>query len=335
MGRKFESCIWSFYLAAKASKLRFTLNLFAYTLFSMNAVEIKDLFMVYPGGVKALEGASLTIKEGDFFALLGPNGAGKTTLINILTHLLLKTSGKVFVFGLDLDKDLMEIKKSIGLVPQEFNFDFFESVEEILIRQSGFYGVPRRAAKLRTEHILKKLHLWDKRKEAGGRLSGGMKRRLMIARALVHQPKLLLLDEPTTGIDVELRKITWQFLKELNASGTTIILTTHYLEEAEILCNHLAVINFGKIVKTLAIGELLAELEQEVFIVSLKQEISKELCNEKFPISRLDATTFEVKIRKPYTLNAFFEWLSENELESISIKNKSNRLESLLTGLTA
>jgi len=296
----------------------------------MHAVQIDDLSLVYPGGFQALDQISLVVSSGDFFALLGPNGAGKTTLIDILTHLLIKTAGRISVFGYDLEDNLNVIKRKIGVVPQEFNFNVFEKVGNILVKQAGFYGVAKSVAKKKADRLLRRLNLWDKRHEKSSRLSGGMKRRLMIARALVHDPKLLILDEPTAGVDIELRKSTWEFLQELNAQGTTIILTTHYLEEAEILCNRLAIMNLGKIVNVFDIDEFLSQMEKEVFIVSLKGQVSKQVTSDIFPIRFIDKTTLEVEIRRPYTLNAFFSWLSTHELESISIKNKSNRLENLL-----
>lgn len=295
----------------------------------MYAVEISDLSLTYPGGFQALSNINMYVKEGDFFALLGPNGSGKTTLLEILSHLLFPTNGRVQIFGLDFQKDPLQIKQMLGVVPQEFNLNIFATVEATLLKQAGFYGLRKKLAQKRVDLLLDQLQLTDKRDNRISQLSGGMKRRVMIARALVHKPKLLLLDEPTTGIDIELRKSTWTFLKELNDAGTTIILTTHYLEEAEILCNRLAVIQLGHIVKLLDIGQLLDQLHSELFIITLKDKLEGTLQNKKFPVRIINDTTVEIEVKKPHTLNALFAWLTTENIESISIQNKLNRLENL------
>ncbi|WP_373797084.1 ABC transporter ATP-binding protein, partial [Jeotgalibaca porci] len=234
-----------------------------------HALEITDLKKVYATGMEALKGIDLTVEEGDFYALLGPNGAGKSTTIGIVTSLVNKTAGQVKVFGYDIDTQLVQAKQQIGLVPQEFNFNPFETVEQIVVNQAGYYGVPRKEALKRSEKYLKQSNLWEKRHVRARMLSGGMKRRLMIARALMHEPKLLILDEPTAGVDIELRRDMWEFLRELNEHGTTIILTTHYLEEAEMLCRNIGIIQSGRMIENTSMKKLLAKLQYETFIFDL------------------------------------------------------------------
>lgn len=297
-----------------------------------HALEITGLHKVYKGGFTALKGIDLTVAEGDFFALLGPNGAGKSTTIGILTSLVNKTSGQVKVFGVDLDESLEEAKSYLGLVPQEFNFNQFESLTRILVNQAGYYGVERKVAFQRAEKYLKQLDLWDKRDEAARQLSGGMKRRLMIARALMHEPKVLILDEPTAGVDIELRRSMWDFLRELNKQGVTIILTTHYLEEAESLCRNIAIIDQGLIVKNTDMKSLLASLDVETFILDITQ-VSDCLPIEGFTSRLIDDHTLEVDVKKSQHLNQVFSALSDQNINVLSMRNKSNRLEELFVSL--
>lgn len=296
------------------------------------ALEITALQKTYKGGFQALKGIDLTVKKGDFFALLGPNGAGKSTTIGVITSLVNKTSGKVKVFGIDLDENLEKAKSFLGLVPQEFNFNQFEPLLNILVNQAGYYGVDRKTALQRAEKYLKQLELWDKRHDAGRMLSGGMKRRLMIARALMHEPQVLILDEPTAGVDIEVRRTMWDFLRELNKQGVTIILTTHYLEEAEMLCRNIAIINHGEIVENTDMKSLLAQLDVESFVLDLSPIAFKiEL---KGIVSRqLDDHTLEIELTKKQTLNNVFEQLSQQQVKVLSMRNKSNRLEALFVDL--
>jgi len=299
------------------------------------ALEISNLKKVYKGGFEALKGIDLTVNEGDFFALLGPNGAGKSTTIGVITSLVNKTSGSVSVFGENIDTDLEAAKSYLGLVPQEFNFNQFESLTKILVNQAGYYGVDRITAHQRAEKYLKKLELWDKRNDAGRMLSGGMKRRLMIARALMHEPKILILDEPTAGVDIELRRSMWEFLRELNQQGITIILTTHYLEEAEMLCRNIAIIDKGIIVKNTDMKSLLATLTVETFVLDIDpvkgEQTSFELGEY---VNRLsDNHTLEVDVDKAQTINPLFTQLSEQGINVNSMRNKSNRLEELFVSL--
>ena len=282
----------------------------------------------------ALNKINLTVKQGNFFGLLGPNGAGKTTLIGILTSLVNKTSGVVEIFGHNIDKDLNAAKNCIGLVPQEFNFHIFESVENIIICQAGYYGILPKQAKKNTQKYLEILGLWDKRKESAGRLSGGMKRRLMIARALVHEPKMLILDEPTAGVDIELRRTMWTFLKDLNKKGTTIILTTHYLEEAESLCKDIAIIANGNIIENTSTRELIKKLTVETFIFDSLKKLPKNLTFKSFQVRPIDFYSFEIDINKGQKLNLIFEEFKKNKIEISSMRNKSNRLEELFIKLT-
>jgi len=295
----------------------------------MFAVKITDLTKRYAKGEEALKGIDLTVSAGDFFALLGPNGAGKSTTIGILSSLVNKSSGTIEVFGHDLEKEPELAKSCIGLVPQEFNFNQFEPVDEILINQAGFYGIPRAEAKQRAEHYLKKLSLWDKRKAQARELSGGMKRRLMIARALVHNPKLLILDEPTAGVDIEIRRSMWSFLKEINQAGTTIILTTHYLEEAESLCRNIAIIDKGVIIENTSMTSMLRRLNQEVFVLDTEDAIDDLPTLKGFELTQVGESSFEVSVAKESGLNRLFSALNEADITVLSMRNKQNRLEQL------
>lgn len=298
------------------------------------ALVIKDLKKKYANGPEALKGVNLEVRNGDFFALLGPNGAGKSTLIGILTGLVKKTSGQVEVYGYDLDREVSKVKASLGVVPQEFNFNAFETVMNTVCFQAGYYGIPRPVANERAEKLLKSLALWEKRDQPGRNLSGGMKRRLMLARALVNQPRLLILDEPTAGLDIELRRALWDFLIELNESGTTIILTTHYLEEAEQLCRHIAIIDEGTLLTSEPIGSFLRKLESQVFIFDLA-ECNDEAPNlgEGIPCELTEPNRLEVRVHKGTTLNDVFAKLNEKGFVVESMRNKSNRVEELFIDL--
>lgn len=302
----------------------------------MNAIEIKNLSKVFPNGKKALDNVTLSIPQGEFFALLGPNGAGKTTTINILTGLVQKTEGEVLVFGQSISENHTHIKSLIGIVPQEFNFGIFETLLDIVVTQAGFYGVKRKDALVRAEEVLKKLSLWEKRNDQARTLSGGMKRRLMIARALMHDPKILILDEPTAGVDVELRRDMWVFLEELNKRGVTILLTTHYLEEAEQLCKNMAVIQNGAVVAQGPIKDLISNQETQLFVVDVPQKISEEAFKALtlFSPKKVDDNTFEILISKKNTLATFFEICASHKVQPTSIRPKSNRLEEFFIQLT-
>ncbi|WP_127959022.1 ABC transporter ATP-binding protein [Serratia microhaemolytica] len=297
------------------------------------ALEITQLTKTYSGGVKALHGIDLNVETGDFYALLGPNGAGKSTTIGIISSLVNKTSGKVKVFGHDIDHDLVNAKRQLGLVPQEFNFNQFETVLQILINQAGYYGVERKQAHQQAEKYLTKLDLWGKRNERARMLSGGMKRRLMIARALMHQPKLLILDEPTAGVDIELRRSMWSFLQQLNAEGTTIILTTHYLEEAEMLCRNIGIIQHGELVENTSMKQLLAQLKSETFILDLADNNQPPLLTG-YQSRLIDNLTLEVEVMREQGLNDLFTQLSTQGIRVLSMRNKANRLEELFVNLT-
>ena len=297
------------------------------------ALEIEGLKKVYAGGVEALRGIDLTVEEGDFYALLGPNGAGKSTTIGIVTSLVNKTSGKVKVFGYDLDTQLMQVKRQIGLVPQEFNFNPFETVQQIVVNQAGYYGVSRKEALERSEKYLKQSDLWEKREVRARMLSGGMKRRLMIARALMHEPKLLILDEPTAGVDIELRREMWSFLKELNASGTTIILTTHYLEEAEMLCRNIGIIQKGELIENTSMKSLLAKLQFETFILDLDSSDRQPVITG-FDFEMIEDSTLAVEVARDQGINEVFSQLTEQGIKVLSMRNKSNRLEELFLKIT-
>jgi ABC-2 type transport system ATP-binding protein len=295
----------------------------------MPALDVQQLTKTYKGGFQALKGVDLTVEEGDFFALLGPNGAGKSTFIGIIASLVNKTAGRVTVFGEDQDREPELVKSFIGLVPQEFNFNLFLPVAEVVVNQAGYYGIPRREAKVRAERYLRQLDLWDRRNTEMRKLSGGLKRRLMIARALVHEPRLLILDEPTAGVDIEIRRSMWAFLRELNAGGTTIILTTHYLEEAESLCRNIAIINRGEIAELTSVAALLSRLHTETFVLNLKGRLSELPQLGGFVLQHLDDCTLEVEMSREHTINGLFEALSRNGIEVISLRNKQNRLERL------
>ncbi|AAV83091.1 UNVERIFIED_ORG: ABC-2 type transport system ATP-binding protein [Idiomarina abyssalis] len=298
----------------------------------MKALEITGLRKTYRGGFEALKGIDLEVEEGDFYALLGPNGAGKSTTIGIISSLVNKTSGQVKVFGYDLDTQLTDLKRQIGLVPQEFNFNQFETVQQIVVNQAGYYGVPRSLAKERSEKYLKQLGLWDKRNEPARSLSGGMKRRLMIARALLHEPKLLILDEPTAGVDIELRRSMWDYLTKINQQGITIILTTHYLEEAETLCRNIGIIDSGRIIENTSMKRLLAQLSRETFVLDLEPgHNGAEI--ENFNHRWTDEQTLEVEVDKNAGLNAVFEQLSAQKVKVLSMRNKANRLEELFVSM--
>ncbi len=298
----------------------------------MQALEISALSKTYKGGVEALKGIDLSVQEGDFYALLGPNGAGKSTTIGIISSLVNKTAGSVRVFGYDIDTQLEEAKAQIGLVPQEFNFSQFEKVQQIVVNQAGYYGVPRSLAGERAEKYLTLLDLWDKRDQQARTLSGGMKRRLMIARALMHEPRLLILDEPTAGVDIEIRRSMWHFLRELNASGVTIILTTHYLEEAEMLCRNIGIIDKGRIVENTSMRSLLGKLHVETFVLDLAQPV-ETLILDGFVCRVLGEQSLEVEVDKRNGLNSLFEQLSAQGIGVLSMRNKANRLEELFVKL--
>ena len=298
----------------------------------MYAIDLKDIKKVYKGGVEALKGISLKVEEGDFYALLGPNGAGKSTTIGIISSLVNKSSGKVNVFGFDLDSQLEQAKSQIGLVPQEFNFNQFEPPLQILINQAGYYGIKRKEALIRAEKYLKQLDLWEKRDQPSRELSGGMKRRLMIARALMHEPRLLILDEPTAGVDIEVRRSMWEFLQIINQQGVTIILTTHYLEEAEMLCRNIGIIDKGVLVENTSMKSLLSRLATETFILDVDPPTHLPSSDE-FTINQTDEVTLEIEIDKSQSLNKVFSELSEQGIRVNSMRNKANRLEELFIEL--
>lgn len=300
----------------------------------MQALSVKNLTKIYRNGITALKAVDLDVMEGDFFALLGPNGAGKTTLIGIVTSLVNKTAGQVSIFGQDTDLDLNKAKSYIGLVPQEFNFNIFESVVQIVVNNGGFYGVPRKLAYERAEKYLKQLELWDKRNTPAQMLSGGMKRRLMIARALVHEPKLLILDEPSAGVDVEIRHSMWKFLRTLNQQGTTIILTTHNLEEAENLCNKIAIIHRGEIIENTSLNKLLDKLDFETFVFYLCNPITHLPPLEGFTARLIDPKTLEIDLEGQKNLSSIFTELTKHNIQILRMRNKVNRLEQLFLHLT-
>ena len=300
----------------------------------MKALEIKNLTKIYDNNLIALDNISFEVEKGDFYALLGPNGAGKSTMIGIISSLVNKSSGLVKILGLDIDTHHSEAKKKIGIVGQEVNFNQFETVHNVLLHQAGFFGLPFSDIKENSEYFLKRLDLWDKRNEQGRNLSGGMKRRLMVAKALVNIPELLILDEPTAGVDTELRRSLWEFLVEINKKGTTIILTTHYLEEAERLCKNISIIDNGKIVRNSNMNSFLREIEMETFIFDLKEKTSKELYSEDFVINKINETTFSVQANKGTNLNSIFDFFDEEEIEVLSMRNETNRLEELFLKLT-
>ena len=297
------------------------------------ALTIRQLTKTYGNGFQALKGIDLDVAEGDFFALLGPNGAGKSTTIGILSTLVNKSGGTVEVFGHDLDRDPSGLKRCLGVVPQEFNFNQFEKAFDILVAQAGYYGIPARIAGERAEHYLTELGLWDKRNVPSRMLSGGMKRRLMIARALIHQPRLLILDEPTAGVDIELRRSMWTFLTELNRQGITIILTTHYLEEAEQLCRNIGIIDHGRIVENTSMRELLMKLHVETFLFDLRSPLAAAPMLSGYPAQLVDPLTLEVQVEKSQGLNELFAQLAAQGVEVLSLRNKTNRLEELFVSL--
>jgi len=298
------------------------------------ALSIEGLKKIYAGGLQALRGVDLTVEQGDFFALLGPNGAGKSTTIGIICSLVVKSAGAVRIFGLDIDTDFAAAKRLIGVVPQEFNFSIFEKVGDIVETQAGFYGLAGRQARQQTERYLRKLGLWDKRNDQARHLSGGMKRRLMIARALVHEPRLLILDEPTAGVDIEIRRSMWAFLREMNEAGTTIILTTHYLEEAESLCRNIAIIDHGEIVENTSMRALLQQLNTETLLLDLAEPLDELPELGGFATRRVEAACLEVDVQKGQQLNELFSRLDAAGIGVRSMRNKSNRLEQLFVSLT-
>ncbi len=301
----------------------------------MTALTTNQLTKTYANGVMALKGITFAVEEGDFFALLGPNGAGKSTTIGIICSLINKSSGQVKVFDYDIDQELNAAKTCIGLVPQEFNCNIFEKLITILVQQAGYYGVPEKIATARAEIYLKQLGLWKKKDHPAGYLSGGLKRRLMIARALIHQPKLLILDEPTAGVDIELRRSLWQFIQEINHHGTTIILTTHYLEEAESLCKNIAIIHQGNIIEQGSMKNVLSKLHTETFIFYLDNPLTQPFMHGDFSIRMLDESTLEVDIDDQQTLTNLFGLFSQAGLQIKSMRNKANRLEELFVRLTS
>ncbi|HEY0341396.1 MAG TPA: ABC transporter ATP-binding protein [Steroidobacteraceae bacterium] len=299
----------------------------------MNALSVRGLTKTYKNGIQALKGVDLDVEQGDFFALLGPNGAGKTTLIGIVTSLVNKSGGTASVFGHDIDRELEAAKTCIGIVPQELNFNQFETPYTIVVNQAGFYGIPRHVARERAEKYLKQLQLWDRKDKMSRGLSGGMKRRLMIARALVHEPRLLILDEPTAGVDIEIRRSMWDFLREINEQGTTIILTTHYLEEAETLCRNIAIINGGQIVERDRMSNLLRRLNTETFVLNLRNSLAAPPQLPGYGLTLVDDHTLEVETAKEQNLNDVFGSLSALGIEVLSMRNKVNRLEEIFMRL--
>jgi len=299
----------------------------------MRALQIRNLSKTYDNGVQALKGIDLDVEEGEFCALLGPNGAGKTTTIGILTSLVNKTGGTVQVFGHDIDADLTMAKSCLGLVPQEINLNLFEKVLNIVVTQAGYYGIPRRVAMERAERYLNQLHLWDRRESIARSLSGGMKRRLMIARALIHEPRLLILDEPTAGVDIEIRRSMWGFLRRINAEGTTIILTTHYLEEAENLCRQVAIIDEGRIIENDRMSNVLRKLSVETFVLNLEREVTSLPAVPGYVVRSVDPTTIEVDVDSQRGINDLFTELTRHDIRVVSMRNKANRLEELFMRL--
>ena len=293
------------------------------------ALEIKDLKKVYAGGTEALKGISLNVKEGDFYALLGPNGAGKSSTIGIIGTLVTKTSGSVKIFDADIDNNVAIAKSMLGVVSQEINFSQFEKVLDIVTTQAGFYGIKKSIAEPKVEEMLKRLGLWDKRNDQARTLSGGYKRRLMIAKALIHDPKLLILDEPTAGVDIELRREMWSFLKEINENGTTIILTTHYLEEAEQLCRNIGIIDHGEIVADTSMKDLLSRLDVQGFVMDLDKPLEKEPSVEGFELKLEDSSTLVAAVNKDKSINSLFDELNKLGIKVKSMRNESNRLEEL------
>ena len=302
----------------------------------MLALEISDLYKTYSSGLEALKGINLQVEQGDFFALLGPNGAGKSTCIGIISGLVNKTGGSVKIFDHSIDDEFIVAKSLLGSVPQEFNFNTFEPVEEIVINQAGFYGVPAKRARVETEHYLKQLGLWQQRRSQARRLSGGMKRRLMIARALIHKPKLLILDEPTAGVDIELRRTMWDFLEQINDQGTTIILTTHYLEEAERMCRNIAIIDEGNIILNSSMKQLLKQLNSETFVLYLRNELEQTPELDSFEnVVKLDQQSIEVEVPDRLSINDLIRELESQDIVVERMRNKVNRLEELFVKMTS
>ena len=299
----------------------------------MRALSIQNLTKKYGNGVEALKGIDFNVESGDFYALLGPNGAGKTTAIGIITSLVNKTGGKVEIFGHDIDKEVEAAKACIGLVPQELNMNLFDSVLNIVVHQAGYYGIDRKTALVRAEKYLTELRLWDRRTDSARNLSGGMKRRLMIARALIHEPKLLILDEPTAGVDIEIRRSMWDFLRRTNEAGTTIILTTHYLEEAENLCRNVAIIDEGRIIEDTRMSTILRKLQREVFVLSLRDPLQEAPSLENFETCLNNECELEVALTASDDLNSMFHALDQAGISVLSLRNKANRLEELFMGL--
>ncbi|MDI5987015.1 ABC transporter ATP-binding protein [Halomonas sp. M4R5S39] len=298
------------------------------------ALSIRDLTKVYGNGFQALKGIDLDVAEGDFFALLGPNGAGKSTTLGVVCSLVQKTAGRVTIFGIDIDRDFARAKYHLGVVPQEFNFNQFEKVIDIVLAQAGYYGMPRREALPRAEQLLRDLGLWDKRNGSARMLSGGMKRRLMIARALMHRPRLLILDEPTAGVDIELRRSMWEYMRRINREeGTTIILTTHYLEEAESLCRNVAIINHGEIIRNTSVRELLAELDTETFLLDLAHPVAEVPAIEGFEVHQVDSAQLAVVVRRGQRMNDIFTALGAQGIEVVSMRNRANRLEEMFVSM--
>ncbi|RUR04629.1 ABC transporter ATP-binding protein [Legionella sp. km772] len=299
----------------------------------MDALEINQLSKTYANGIKAVNNIDLKVKSGDFFALLGANGAGKSTTIGLITSLVSKSAGSIKIHGFDLERQTTEAKSCLGLVPQEINLSIFETGEQILLNQAGYYGVPRRHAQSRADDLLKRLGLWEKRHSIVRHLSGGMKRRLMIARALIHQPQVLILDEPTAGVDIEIRRSMWEFLTETNAQGTTIILTTHYLEEAEQLCKNIAIIDKGSIIKNTSMKTLLNSLTHQTFIFNTENTLDVLPEMELFKTQLIDANSFELQVSNKLSLNDIFAVLNQHGIKIHSMRNKTNRLEELFMDL--
>ena len=299
----------------------------------MHALSIKGLTKTYPNGVQALKGIDFKVEEGDFYALLGPNGAGKTTAIGIVSSLVNKSAGDVTIFGHNIDTDLPAAKACIGLVPQEINLNLFDTVLNTVVNSAGYYGIPKPEAMIRAEKYLNELRLWDRRHEISRNLSGGMKRRLMIARALIHEPKLLILDEPTAGVDIEIRRSMWDFLQQTNQSGTTIILTTHYLEEAESLCRNVAIIDEGRVIEDARMSTILRKLKGEIFVLSLDQELAQAPQLQGFQTKLRNDMEMEVSVGEGETLNTMFDALNASGITVTSLRNKANRLEELFMRL--
>jgi len=299
----------------------------------MKALSLQNLEKTYANGHQALKGISLDVEQGDFFALLGPNGAGKSTTLGIVCSLVRKTGGQARIFGIDIDTEFPRAKQLMGVVPQEFNFSVFEKVEDIVLTSAGYHGLTQKQARPRAERLLRDLGLWDKRHQQARMLSGGMKRRLMIARALVHNPKLLILDEPTAGVDIELRRSMWAFMQEINRQGVTIILTTHYLEEAESLCRNIAIIDQGEIVKNTSMKALLSELNSETFVLDLVEPLTEKPDLSGFTTRLIDANTLEIEVLKGQSISQMFAALKQQGIEVLSLRNKANRLEELFVSL--